>query len=305
MGEQLLPCAHCGSPATFMKVERESISQGGEYIDCTNKGCGATSVLMFATGEDVKPLLAERWNRRAAALSQRAPISDAEILEALQIGLECAQEVADNYHTSMAGCRPAQHEAFDADVRKIETALLSAQGDAPVQASARLEVRTVGDGALDEVVGHGPYHLEQMSDGHWWMRFEDAGGAYADVNLTARGKIKATVEQSDMPMFDHAPDSGKSIARTLEQDFAHFLSYKGWSGKPAEEIAIAREAFEAAWEPQGDAKDCINRAAVVSLLGNRTMGLKNWTDEGQRCAYSCGWDHAIAAAIAVSTKDKT
>ena len=66
MSDRLLPCAHCGSPATFMTVERESINQGGEYIDCTNKECGATSVLMFATGEDVKPLLAERWNKRAA-----------------------------------------------------------------------------------------------------------------------------------------------------------------------------------------------------------------------------------------------
>jgi|GEM_PF-1706002 len=80
MSDQLLPCAHCGSPAEFMKVERENTSQGGEYIDCTNKACGATSVLMFALGEDVKPLLADRWNLRAA-LSQRAPISDAEITD--------------------------------------------------------------------------------------------------------------------------------------------------------------------------------------------------------------------------------
>jgi len=49
-----------------MTVERESINQGGEYIDCTNKACAATSVLMFSIGEDVKPLLAERWNKRAA-----------------------------------------------------------------------------------------------------------------------------------------------------------------------------------------------------------------------------------------------
>jgi len=76
MSAQLLPCAHCGSPAKFMQVERKSINQGGEYIDCTNKACGATSVLMFAIGEDVKSILAERWNKRAAL-----SISDVEILK--------------------------------------------------------------------------------------------------------------------------------------------------------------------------------------------------------------------------------
>jgi hypothetical protein len=45
------------------------------------------------------------------------------ILEALQIGLESAQEEAGHYHQTMAGYRQYRHDALDADVEKIKTAI--------------------------------------------------------------------------------------------------------------------------------------------------------------------------------------
>ena len=52
------------------------------------------------------------------------------------------------------------------------------------------EIRLNDDGSLDEVVGVGEFHLEQMDDGHWWMQLGDV-----HVHLTARGKITANVER--------------------------------------------------------------------------------------------------------------
>lgn len=58
-----------------------------------------------------------------------------------------------------------------------------------------MQIRTDSQGNLDEIIGKGNFHLEQMDDGHWWMRFENDSGQSVDVNLTARGKIKATFEK--------------------------------------------------------------------------------------------------------------
>jgi hypothetical protein len=45
------------------------------------------------------------------------------LLEALQIGLESAQEEAGNYHRTMAGYRQYRHDAMDADIEKIKNAI--------------------------------------------------------------------------------------------------------------------------------------------------------------------------------------
>lgn len=47
-------------------------------------------------------------------------------------------------------------------------------------------VRFNEDGSLDEVIGTGIFHLEQMDNNHWWMQL----GPHM-VNLSARGKVKA------------------------------------------------------------------------------------------------------------------
>ena len=52
-----------------------------------------------------------------------------------------------------------------------------------------VEIRYNSDGTLDEVVGTGLFHLEQMDTNKWWMELS------TDVHvwLTAKGKITATV----------------------------------------------------------------------------------------------------------------
>ena len=56
------------------------------------------------------------------------------------------------------------------------------------------EVRLNDDGTLDEVVGIGAFHLEQMAEDHWWMEIENSAGRVAVWLTAGRGKIAAIYE---------------------------------------------------------------------------------------------------------------
>jgi hypothetical protein len=80
--------------------------------------------------------------------------------------------------------------------------------DAPGEAPAGLpppgvELRFEGQQLL-EAVGHGRFHLEQMSANHWWAVFE-AGGRRVDVWLHAKGTINATFESVQTGSAGEAP----------------------------------------------------------------------------------------------------
>lgn len=66
---ELLPCPFCGGFAEHGQIADDCMpphpDQGGQFIQCTNNACGASTNLRFACGDDPKPLLAEQWNRRA------------------------------------------------------------------------------------------------------------------------------------------------------------------------------------------------------------------------------------------------
>lgn len=75
MKPELNPCAHCGQEAHFGEVQEEgSENDGGEFIECTNPMCGMSTLLMFPAMDEVKTLLAERWNARA----ENVPVSQPE-----------------------------------------------------------------------------------------------------------------------------------------------------------------------------------------------------------------------------------
>jgi len=74
MDKTLLPCPFCGGKAEFgiVPYKRKYASDqcdinhdhGGEFIQCLNNACSASSMLIFPTLADAKPLLIEKWNRR-------------------------------------------------------------------------------------------------------------------------------------------------------------------------------------------------------------------------------------------------
>jgi hypothetical protein len=70
----LKPCPHCGSEAKFNTItdDPEGSNYQGNYIAC--EACSATTQLMFSTGEDCRPILAELWNARHGPMN-KAPDS--------------------------------------------------------------------------------------------------------------------------------------------------------------------------------------------------------------------------------------
>lgn len=71
------------------------------------------------------------------------------------------------------------------------------------------------DGALDEIVGTGPFHLEQMDDNHWWMLLE-AGTKRVHVHLQARGRIRATFEEEPADAALQAWPTDAQITRAVD-----------------------------------------------------------------------------------------
>jgi hypothetical protein len=60
----LLPCPFCGGDAEFGAIGGEGDDAGGQFVQCTDAMCGASSALIFPCGDEPEPLLVERWNRR-------------------------------------------------------------------------------------------------------------------------------------------------------------------------------------------------------------------------------------------------
>jgi hypothetical protein len=62
--DALVPCPFCGGDAAFGEVGGDGDDAGGEFIQCANSDCGASSALIFPLMDDVRDQLRERWNRR-------------------------------------------------------------------------------------------------------------------------------------------------------------------------------------------------------------------------------------------------
>jgi Lar family restriction alleviation protein len=60
--DRLKPCPFCGGVPQSVPT-----SNGARFIECTK--CHASTSLMYSTGEDCAPILAEKWNKRALLTS--------------------------------------------------------------------------------------------------------------------------------------------------------------------------------------------------------------------------------------------
>jgi hypothetical protein len=57
-------CPCCGGLATYRFIEGRDLENAGAcYAECA--ACGLSTKLWFPLGDDVFPLIAEAWNRRA------------------------------------------------------------------------------------------------------------------------------------------------------------------------------------------------------------------------------------------------
>ena len=93
MTEELKPCPFCGGRAEFGAIPHErkyagedecriNHDYGGEFIQCQNPVCGASSMLIFPTMTDAKPFLIEKWNMRANVKLTGSPASGRSLLTA-------------------------------------------------------------------------------------------------------------------------------------------------------------------------------------------------------------------------------
>ncbi len=84
--DELKPCPFCGGKAIYTD-NFDTDSNGGEYVTCTH--CQMSTVLIYGIMEDAKPLLAQRWNRRAEYLAEKhrgMKISAAGVLRRISEG---------------------------------------------------------------------------------------------------------------------------------------------------------------------------------------------------------------------------
>lgn len=127
-------------------------------------------------------------------------------------------------------------------------------GSAGVVLVSNIDVRRDDSGELDEIVGYGEFHVEQMSASHWWLRFE-ANAEAVIVNLSSKGKIKAIAED------DGAMDEWKNWPCELVEVPPSDL--------PA---GISRKAIYQAWEevmathPAFPIKDFARKIESLSLV---------------------------------------
>ena len=56
------------------------------------------------------------------------------------------------------------------------------------------QIRRNEDGALEEIVGEGHFHLEQLGDGAWWMRLRTEDGDIDCVLYARRATIHANCQ---------------------------------------------------------------------------------------------------------------
>ena len=62
---KLLPCPFCSNAEIAIKNKNPKDNSGGYFIECP--GCGASTALRFACGDDPTPILTEAWNRRTTS----------------------------------------------------------------------------------------------------------------------------------------------------------------------------------------------------------------------------------------------
>ena len=91
-----------------------------------------------------------------------------------------------------------------AEIEKAHERLCSKSGDLcdalwlirrvkELEEDREIEIRRNEDDTLDEVVTRG-FHLEQMSDNHWWLMVSNSRRE-VHVDLSARTKIVAAVRE--------------------------------------------------------------------------------------------------------------
>lgn len=117
---------HSPLPAAIPQSTRQELQAEGKHHAPCARFCesNAYELELRQLRQNVRELEAQiAAQTKPAAFIDEFVVGSTTIVEVLEIGLECANEVATTYHAAMDGYRLERHKQVDADVRKIEAAI--------------------------------------------------------------------------------------------------------------------------------------------------------------------------------------
>lgn len=130
---KLLPCPFCGNTDITINNENPKDSSGGYFIACA--GCGASTNLRFACGDDPIPLLAEQWNRRATVA-----VPDGRKLVPVQVPDSAFPWVSGGYSTDYRAHDPRDQKIIEDRAQRTWEAILDGIAAAPASAPDMVSV---------------------------------------------------------------------------------------------------------------------------------------------------------------------
>lgn len=105
-----------------------------------------------------------------------------------------------------------------------------------IKISNRLLMRLRKDGTLDEIVANDEFedcefHLEDLGEGSWWMRFYSTKGRPLDKELIVSIRPGGISYDYDEP-FTHkdesfTPEESRTTPEAIEKEVNHFICYFG------------------------------------------------------------------------------
>ena len=189
--EGLKPCPFCGCEAEFSVVDDlTSPDYGGHFIQCKNALCCGSVGLIYAAGDDPKPLLAERWNRRAPAEGGvRELVEEAFIAGALSVH----EYWTENPGEAPRGDPEFDEEASDYALSAIEGGGFGSRPQEAVVPTEQADGGVVGDRVWVDIASQGEY-----SDRSEWCveaHTTEAAGQAAVERLDAEDRAKKVAEK--------------------------------------------------------------------------------------------------------------
>ena len=165
--ETLLPCPFCGANAEILTIPEDHPDAGAMFVQCCDSRCMKSSALLYPLMDDVRALLVERWNRRAALAAQPAdPIAARSRYETAYAGHQLP-------HTQTTTSEPVQRQKYvakEAVMGWLYESQLRAEREAaqPAEPVAWINRRVIYDPATDSVTGYGEPELsfERASYGY-------------------------------------------------------------------------------------------------------------------------------------------
>ena len=213
--QMLLPCPFCGANAEILTIPEDHPDAGAMFVQCCDSRCMTSSALLYPLMDDVRALLVERWNRRAALAAQPAdPIAARSRYETAYAGHQLP-------HTQTTTSEPVQRQKYvakEAVMGWLYESQLRAEREAaqPAEPVAWINRRVIYDPATDSVTGYGEPELS----------FERAsyGYDYANAKPLVLAQPAPAAVPSEGEIVVSKNEAGQIVCVSRQDEDGQFLS---------------------------------------------------------------------------------